>query len=105
MKDKTMSDMKSWSGIGEEIRDAVDTALKTGNFRDLGDVMVNTGADIVKNVSSVVGQAVSGGSGENYTEKYEQATRERKRECRKSADEQEQLRLRRRKESGLLFGL
>ena len=79
MKDKTMSDMKSWSGIGEEIRDAVDTALKTGNFRDLGDVMVNTGADIVKNVSSVVGQAVSGGSGENYTEKYEQATRERKR--------------------------
>lgn len=74
-----MSDMKSWSGIGEEIRDAVDTALKTGNFRDLGDVMVNTGADIVKNVSSVVGQAVSGGSGENYTEKYEQATRERKR--------------------------
>lgn len=74
-----MSDMKSWSGIGEEIRDAVDTALKTGNFRDLGDVMVNTGADIVKNVSSAVGQAVSGGNTRNYTEKYEQATRDRKR--------------------------
>ena len=74
-----MSDKKSWSGIGEEIRDAVESALKTGNFRDLGDVMVNTGADIVKNVSSAVGQAVSGGNGENYTAKYEQATRERKR--------------------------
>ncbi len=73
-----MSDKKSWSGIGEEIRDAVESALKTGNFRDLGDVMVNTGADIVKNVSSAVGQAVSGGSGENYTAKYEKATRERK---------------------------
>ena len=31
-----MSDMKSWSGIGEEIRDAVDTTLKTGNFREIG---------------------------------------------------------------------
>ncbi len=90
-----MNDNKSWSGIGEEIRDAVETALRTGSFRDIGDVMVNTGADIVKNVSSAVGQAVSGGSGgaagadgsggaggvggigRNYTEKYAKVTRER----------------------------
>lgn len=74
-----MSDNNSWSGIGEEIRDAVEDALRSGNFRDISNVVINTVSDTVKNVSSRMGQAVSGGVGENYTEKYEQATRERQR--------------------------
>lgn len=72
-----MNANKSWSSIGEEIRDAVESALRTGNFKDLGDVVTDT----VKDVSAKVGQAVSdglGGSG-NLTEQYESATRERKR--------------------------
>lgn len=74
-----MSDNRSWGSIGEEIRDAVEKALRTGDFRDLGDVAVNTVTDAVKNVSSAVGQAVSGTGTENYTEKWENATKERKR--------------------------
>lgn len=71
-----MSANKSWSSIGEEIRDAVEDALRTGDFRDLGDVVTDT----VKDVSAKVGQAVSDGiSGTyNHTEKWENATKERK---------------------------
>lgn len=74
-----MSENRSWGSIGEEIRDAVDKALRTGDFRDLGGVALNTFTDTMKNVSSAVGQAVSGASGENCTEKWENATKERKR--------------------------
>lgn len=74
-----MNEKRSWGSIGEEIRDAVEKALRTGDFRDLGDVAVNTVTDAVKNVSSAVGQAVSGTGTENYTEKWENATKERKR--------------------------
>lgn len=72
-----MSDNKSWSSIGEEIRGAVEDALRTGNFRDLGDAVTGT----VKDVSAKVGQAVSDGmkGTQNYTEQWENATRERKR--------------------------
>lgn len=71
-----MSVDKSWSNIGNEIRDAVEDALKTGNFRDLGDTVTGT----VKDVTGKVGQAVSEGiSGKyNYTEAMAKATRERK---------------------------
>lgn len=71
-----MSANKSWSSIGEEIRGAVEDALRTGDFRDLGDVVTDT----VKDVSAKVGQAVSDGiSGTyNHTEKWENATKERK---------------------------
>ena len=72
-----MSEDKSWSNIGEEIRGAVEDALRTGNFRDLGDVVTGT----VKDVSVKVGQVVSDGINGtfNYTEQMENATRERKR--------------------------
>lgn len=72
-----MSANKSWSSIGEEIRDAVEDALRTGNFTDLGDVVTDT----VKDVSARVGQAVSDGlsGGGSRTEQYENATKERKR--------------------------
>lgn len=73
-----MSDNRSWSDIGEELRDAVGDALRSGNFKDLSDVVMNTVTDTVRNVSSRVGQAVSGSV--NYTEEYEQATRQRQRE-------------------------
>ncbi len=74
-----MSDNRSWNSIGEEIRDAVQEALRTGDFRDLGDTVVNTVTDTVKDVTSKVGQAVSGTKGENRTATWENATRERKR--------------------------
>lgn len=74
-----MSDNRSWNSIGEEIRDAVEEALKTGDFRDLGDTVVNTVTDTVKGVTAKVGQAVSGARGENRTETWENITRERKR--------------------------
>ncbi|MGN0167771.1 MAG: 5-bromo-4-chloroindolyl phosphate hydrolysis family protein [Acetatifactor sp.] len=72
-----MSANKSWSSIGEEIRGAVEDALRTGDFRDLGDAVTGT----VKDVSAKVGQAVSDGINgtHNYTEQWENATRERKR--------------------------
>lgn len=73
-----MSDNRSWSSIGEDIRDAVERAL-SGDFRDIGNVALNTFTDTVKNVSSAVGQAVSGAGTGNYTEKMENATKERKR--------------------------
>lgn len=74
-----MDNNKSWNSIGKEIRDAVEAALTTGDFKDLGDVVVDTVTDTVKGVTSRVGQAVSGIVGENQTEKWENATRERKR--------------------------
>ncbi len=57
-----MDDNKSWNDIGKEIRDAVEGALQ-GDFTDLSDVVVNAVTDTVKNVSSAVGQAVSGITG------------------------------------------
>lgn len=75
-----MSENKSWSGIGEEIRSAVEDALTSGNFRELGDVVVNTVTDTVRTVSSRVGQAVNDMAGENYTQRYARATQERKQE-------------------------
>lgn len=73
-----MGENKSWSTIGNEIRCAVEDALKTGDFRDLGDVVSGT----VKDVSEKVGQAVSDGVNGtcNYTEKWADKTRQRKQE-------------------------
>ena len=88
MKDKEMDNYKSWNDIGKEIRDAVEDALETGNFRDLGDVVVDTVTDTVKNVTSRVGQAVSGFTVENQTEKWESATRARKQAQEKQIQEQ-----------------
>lgn len=79
MRDEEMDNNKSWNSIGKEIRDAVEAALTTGDFKDLGDVVVDTVTDTVKGVTSRVGQAVSGIVGENQTTKWENATRERKR--------------------------
>lgn len=70
-----MDNNKSWSSIGKEIRDAVETALTKGVFENLEDAV----AGAVKDVTSKVGQTVSGIVGENQTEKWEKATRERKR--------------------------
>lgn len=70
-----MSENKSWSSIGEEIRDAVQKALHDGDFSGLGNAAANTVTDTVRNVSSIVGQAVSR---ENYTERMANATRDRK---------------------------
>lgn len=83
-----MSNNRSWNSIGEEIRDAVEEALTTGNFRDLGDAVVNTVTDTVKDVTSRVGQAVSGVTGANHTEAWENATRERKRAQEQQRQEQ-----------------
>ncbi len=68
---------KSWNSIGEEIRCAVEDALRTGDFRDLGDTFSNT----VKDVKVKVEKTVSNGKKEtqNYTAKWEEATRARKR--------------------------
>lgn len=85
-----MSEDKSWSNIGEEIRGAVEDALRTGNFRDLGDVVTGT----VKDVSVKVGQVVSDGINGtfNYTEQMENATRERKRaQAERERKEQERV--------------
>lgn len=76
-----MSENNSWSGLGEEIRNAVEDALQSGNFRDLGDMVVDRVTDTVRTVSSRVEQAVTGAvSGNNYTERYAKATRERQQE-------------------------
>lgn len=69
-----MDNNKSW----KEIRDAVETALKTRNFKDLDDIMVDAVTGVARDVTAKVGQAVSGITGENQTEKWENATRERK---------------------------
>lgn len=84
-----MNTNKSWSSIGEEIRGAVEDALKTGDFTELGSAVSNT----VRDVSDKVGQAVSGGKGttHNYTEQWENATRERKR-TQRERERQEQER-------------
>lgn len=84
-----MSDNRSWSDIGEELRDAVGDALRSGNFKDLSDVVMNTVTDTVRNVSSRVGQAVS--ESVNYTEEYEQATRQREREKERQAAKEARL--------------
>lgn len=73
-----MDNNKSWNSIGKEIRDAVETALKTGDFKDLGDTVVDAVTDVARDVTAKVGQAVSGITGENQTLKWENATRERK---------------------------
>ena len=78
MKDDRMDNNKSWNSIGKEIRDAVETALKTGDFKDLGDTVVDAVSDVARDVTAKVGQAVSGITGENQTSKWENATRERK---------------------------
>lgn len=70
-----MDNNKSWSSIGQEIRDAVESALTKGDFEGLEDMVTDT----VRNVTTKVGQAVSGITGENQTQKWENATRERKR--------------------------
>lgn len=73
-----MDNGRSWSSIGKEIRDAVESALKTGDFSDLGDTVMDAVTDVAREVTAKVGQAVSGIGGENRTEKWENATRERK---------------------------
>ncbi len=88
MRDEEMDNNKSWNSIGKEIRDAVEAALTTGDFKDLGDVVVDTVTDTVKGVTSKVGQAVSGIVGENQTLKWENATRERKRAQEEQQQEQ-----------------
>ncbi len=72
-----MNTNKSWSNIGEEIREAVENALKTGDFTELGSAVSTT----VKDVSDKVGQAVSDGKNttHNYTKQWENVTQERKR--------------------------
>ncbi|MCM1026800.1 MAG: 5-bromo-4-chloroindolyl phosphate hydrolysis family protein [Roseburia sp.] len=91
-----MSENNSWSGLGEEIRGAVEDALQSGNFRDLGDLVVDRVTDTVRTVSSRVEQAVTGAVNGNYTEKYAKATRERRREraAREAAFQEEMLALR-----------
>ena len=54
-----MNENKSWSSIGEEIRDAVQRALQDGDFSGLGDAAANTVSDTLKNVSVMVERSVS----------------------------------------------
>lgn len=70
-----MNENKSWSSIGEEIRDAVQRALQDGDFSGLGDAAANTVSDTLKNVSVMVERSVSKN---NYTERMASVTRERK---------------------------
>ena len=54
-----MNNNRSWSSIGEELRDAVGKALEDGDFTTLGDAAVNTMSDTLKNVETLVQQAVN----------------------------------------------
>ena len=55
-----MSNNKSWNSMGEEIRDAVDSALKTGNFKDLSNVIVDTVQGTVKGTQARTGGKTAG---------------------------------------------
>ncbi|MCM1193628.1 MAG: 5-bromo-4-chloroindolyl phosphate hydrolysis family protein [Butyrivibrio sp.] len=84
-----MDNNKSWSSIGNEIRDAVEEALKTGNFENLDDTVCDALSDVARGVTSKVKQAVSGITGENQTAKWENATRQRKQAQEQQMQEQQ----------------
>lgn len=92
-----MNNNRSWSSIGEELRDAVGKALEDGDFTTLGDAAVNTMSDTLKNVETLVQQAVNNTADTvnyNYTEKMAQVTKERKRaqEARKKEEAERRAR-------------
>lgn len=72
-----MNENKSWSSMGQDIRDAVQKALRDGDFGSLSDVAFQTVNDTIKNVSSMVEQAVSK---ENNAERTAGAERDRARQ-------------------------
>lgn len=87
-----MHNNKSWNSIGEELRNAVGKVLEDGDFSTFGDAAINTMSDAMKNVETLVEQAVNNATNTvnyNYTEKMAQATKERKRVQAQRAREEE----------------
>ncbi|MCM1056695.1 MAG: 5-bromo-4-chloroindolyl phosphate hydrolysis family protein [Firmicutes bacterium] len=89
IKDDRMDNNKSWNSIGKDIRDAVEEVLRTGDFENLDDTVWGALTDVANGVTSKVKQAVSGITGENQTEKWENATRQRKQAQEQQMQEQQ----------------
>lgn len=63
-----MSDNQSWNSTGEQIRDALSEALRSGDFKDLNDLVSQT----VTNTLNEVGKHIIPGSGETSDEQENQ---------------------------------
>ena len=63
-----MSDNQSWNSTGEQIRDALSEALRSGDFKDLNDLVSQT----VTNTLNEVGKHIIPGSGETNDEQEKQ---------------------------------
>lgn len=80
-----MSTNQSWSAIGEEVRDAIQDALKTGDFKNFNKIVTDVAAEAVKAAKEQVGQGgiqiqipVGKVSVENYTERWLREHNERR---------------------------
>ncbi len=75
-----MSNNQSWNNIGEEIRSAVQEALQTGDFSQLGN-LGNTVSEQVNSAMKNIGRTVNDGiqMNQNRTQQMAQQTRERQR--------------------------
>lgn len=63
-----MSDNQSWNSTGEQIRDALSEALRSGDFKDLNNLVSQT----VTNTLNEVGKHIIPGSGETNDEQEKQ---------------------------------
>ncbi len=87
-----MSDNQSWNSTGEQIRDALSEALRSGDFKDLNNLVSQT----VTNTLNEVGKHIIPGSGETNDEQEKQIKRQERRRRKRDQLRQSQEQMRRR---------
>lgn len=66
-----MSTNQTWNGFGAEVREAIQDALQTGDFKNFNDIVVNAGSEVLKNAMTQMGQDTERRpQRENQTEKW-----------------------------------
>ncbi len=79
-----MGTNQTWSGFGEEIRDAVQDALKTGDFKNFNEVVASAALEAMKTAKVQISQNIvsqntrADSPRENYTERWIRENNERK---------------------------
>lgn len=80
-KENTMSNNTDWNGLGNEIREAVENALNTNDFSQMGARISNAVQDTLQDVRDSVASGIAGSpvnTPRNRTQEMANATRERK---------------------------
>lgn len=63
-----MSTNQTWNDFGTVVREAIQDALQTGDFKNFNDIVINAGSEALKNAKIQIGQEAA--QRENQTEKW-----------------------------------